>query len=112
MKYQEEQSQKEARRKEKIISEEAERLAKEKVRKKAYFAKEKEIEAVQKEEEMKRAEKRAKDEVEQLAKDKARKEAYFAREKDIAEAQQKRKLMAEEPEQSRTHRTEMHDDNL
>jgi hypothetical protein len=51
---QEERSIKEAKRKEKSIVEEAERLAKVQVRKKAYLAREQEIEANQKEREAKR----------------------------------------------------------
>jgi hypothetical protein len=89
---QEELSLKEIKRKEKSIDEEAKRLAKEQVRKKAYLAREKALDDVQKERELKRLENLAKEEIEQLAKEQARKETYLAREKAIAEDQEMRKL--------------------
>jgi hypothetical protein len=90
----EEQSLKEAKRKEKSIAEEATRLAKEQLRKKAYLTREQAFEGVQKEREAKRSEKRANEEIEQLAREKARREVYIAREKTTAETQEERKLKA------------------
>jgi hypothetical protein len=89
---QEEKSLKEAKRLEKRVAEEAERLAKEKERKKAYLAREQVIEEAQRERETKRSAKRAAEEIEQLAREQARREAYLAREKAIAEAQEAKKL--------------------
>jgi len=71
---------------------EAERLAKEQTRKKAYLAREQAIEDAQKERETKRSEKRAKEEIDQLAREQARREAYLAREKATAEDREAKKL--------------------
>ena len=92
---QEEQSLKEEKRVEKRVAEEAERLAGEQERKKAYLAREQAIEEAQKEKGTRRSEKRVIEEVEQLARDQARREAYLAREKTTAEAQEARKRKAE-----------------
>jgi len=73
---------------------EADWLAKEQVRKKAYLAREQAIEEAQKERGAKRSEKRANEEIDQLARDQARRETYLAREKAIAEAQEARRLKA------------------
>ena len=72
---------------EKRAAEEAERLSKEQVRKKAYLDREQPIEEARKERGTKQSEKHAAEEIEELAKDQARREAYFAREQAIAEAQ-------------------------
>jgi hypothetical protein len=94
MRDQEERSLKGAKRKEKSIAEEATRLAKEQVRKKAYLDREQAIEGGQKEREAKRSEKRAAEEIEQLAREQVRREAYLAREKEIAAGQEARRLKA------------------
>ena len=94
MTNQEEESLKEAKRKEIRIKEDAERLAKEQVRKKAYLTREQAIEKTWKVNKTKRSENRATEEIEQSAKDQARKEALFAEEQTIAEAQEARKLKA------------------
>ena len=91
---QEEQSLKETKRKERRIKEDAERLAKEQVRKKAYLAREQAIEKTWKANKTKRSEKRATEEIEQLPRDQARKKALLAEEQTIAEAQEARKLKA------------------
>ena len=92
---QEEQSLKEAKRVKKRAAEEAERLARDQERKKAYLSSEKAIEEAQKEKETKRLEKRAAGEAKQSAREQARREAYLAREKAIAEAEEARKRKAE-----------------
>ena len=89
---QEEQSLKEGKRKEKHTEEEAERLDKEQVRKKAYLAREEAIEKTSKAKKTKRLEKHATEDIEQSAKDQTRKKAYFAKEQAIDEAQEARKL--------------------
>ncbi|MFH1031800.1 MAG: hypothetical protein V1767_04485 [Chloroflexota bacterium] len=91
MEEQEKQSLKETERREKRIEFEAELIAKEQVRKKAYLAREEAIEKTSKANETKRAEKRAREEIEQLSKDQARRQALFAKEQAIAEAQEARK---------------------
>jgi len=91
---QEAQSLKEAKRKEKRIEEEAEGLAKEQVKKKAYLVREEAIEEALKVKKTKRTEKRAAEEIRQSAKDQARREAFFANEQAMAEAQEARKLKA------------------
>ena len=88
----EEQSDREAKRKEKLIKQEAESLAREVERRKAYLAKE---EALGKEAEAKQArwsEKHAAEETEQTTREQTRKEAFMAREKALAEAAEARKL--------------------
>jgi len=94
MTNQEEQSLKEAKRKEKLIEEEAERLAKEQVRKKANLAREHAIEKTSKSKQIERTEKRAAEEIGQSARDQARRKANLAREQAIVEAQEARKLKA------------------
>jgi hypothetical protein len=91
---QEEESLKEAKRKERRVKEDAERLAKEQVRKKAYLAREQAIDKNWKLNKTRRAEKRASEEMEQLPRDQARKKALLAEEQAIAEAQEARKLKA------------------
>ena len=75
----------------KKLQKEAERLAKEQVRKKAWFAREQAIEEAQKVAEAKRAEKRAAEEADQLAKEQARKKAWLAKEQAIEEAREERR---------------------
>ena len=94
MRNQEEQSLKEAKRKGKRLEEEAEGLAKDQGRKKAYLAREEVIEKASKARKTKRTEKRAAEEIGQSAKDQARRDASFAKEQAIAEAQEARKLKA------------------
>ena len=94
MRDQEIQSSKEAKRVEKRKAEEVELLAKDQVRKKAYLAREQEIENGQKAEAAERGENHANEEIKELAREKARKEAYVAREKAIAQDQEARKLKA------------------
>jgi hypothetical protein len=91
---QEEQSPKETERKEKRLEEEAEGLAKEQVRKKAYLIREEATEKALTAKKTKRAEKQATKDIEQLAREQTRKKAYFANEQAIAEAQEARKLKA------------------
>jgi hypothetical protein len=81
---------KEAQRKEKLKAEEARQSAKDGERKKAYLAREQEIEKGQKSRELKQAEQRVSDDIKDSAREKARKEAYLAQEKVIAENQEKR----------------------
>ncbi len=71
---------------------EAERLAREEVRKKSYSAREQAIEKDWKAKEIERAKKRVKEDAEQLTRDQARKEALLSREKSIADAEEIRKL--------------------
>ena len=92
MKNQEKDTLKETQRKEKLKAEEAEQVAKDKVRKQAYLAREQEIEKGQKDRQLKQAEKRASEDIQDSAREKARKETYLAQEKAIAEAQEARKL--------------------
>ena len=75
----------------KRASGEAERLAKEQARKKAWLAKEKAIDEAQEVAQAKRAEKRAVEEAEQLANEQARKKTWLAQEKVIAEATEARR---------------------
>jgi hypothetical protein len=89
---QEEQSIKEVRRREKLIKEEAERLARERERKKAYLAREQVIEKASEAKEAERSQKRAVEESEQANREKARKDAFLAREKMLAEAAEAKKL--------------------
>ncbi len=79
---------------EKRKSEEAGRLDKEQVRKKAYLAREEAIEKASKASKTKRTEKRAAEEIGQSTKDQARKDASLAKEQAIADAQEARKLKA------------------
>jgi len=92
MKDQTNPSQKDNRQDEKHVAEEARRIAEEQKRKKAYFAKEEELEILSKIKASEHAAKRVAEEVEQSSKDQARKAAYLAREKDIADAETARKL--------------------
>ena len=78
--------------KEKRDVEEAQRLAKEQERKKAYVAKEQATEQASQSRQVERAEKRATEEAGQLARDEARKKAYSARETAMAEAREAKKL--------------------
>jgi len=92
MKNQNEKSDKETIRIEKLNTDEARLLAKQKAKTQAYLAREQEIEKAQKIKEDQRARDRAEGEARELAKEKARKEAYQAREKKIAEDQEARRL--------------------
>ena len=94
MRDQEEQSLKEARRVEKRVAEEADQLAKDQVRKKAYLTREEAIEKALIARKTKRTEKQTAEEIGQSAKDQARREASVAKEQAIAEAQEARKLKA------------------
>jgi len=94
MRDQEEQSLKEAKRAGKRTTEEAEQLAKDQVRKKAYLIKEEAIEKASKASKTKRMEKLAAEEIGQSAKDQARRDVSLAKEQAIAEAQETRKLKA------------------
>lgn len=75
---------------------EAEQLAKEQVRKKAYLAREQALEKAGKAKQTKRAGKRASEEAGEVKKEQARREAHAAREQAIAEDQEARKLKAKE----------------
>ncbi|OGO05445.1 MAG: hypothetical protein A2Y91_07125 [Chloroflexi bacterium RBG_13_54_8] len=88
MRDEEEQSPIEAKRVGEHIAEEAEQLAKDQARRKAYLASEQAIEKELKARGTKRSEKRAAEETEQPAKDQARGKAYLAGEQAIAEAQE------------------------
>ena len=92
MRDNETQSLKETKRKEKAVAEEAKRVIKEQVRKKAFLAREQVIKEASKVKESQRATKRANEESKQLSKDRARKEASLAREQAIAEDQKARKF--------------------
>jgi hypothetical protein len=94
MRNQEEQSLKEAKRAEKHTAEQAEQLAKDQVRKKAYLIREEAIEKASKARKTKRTEKQAAEEIGKSAKDQARRDASLAKEQAIAEAQEARKLKA------------------
>jgi len=91
---QEEQSLREANRKEKLLEEEAELLTRDQARSKANLAREQAIEKGLKERKTRQLEKRAAEEPGRLAKDQARRKAYLAKEQAIAEAQEARKLKA------------------
>jgi hypothetical protein len=91
MNNQEEKTDKEARRIEKLKAEEAKILTNDKARTQAYLVREQEIEKAQKLKEDQRNKDRASEEARELVKDKARKEAYQAREKAIAEDQEARR---------------------
>ena len=82
---------KETQRKQKLKAEEAEQIAKDKVRKKVYLAREQEIEKGQKARELREAEKRTAEDIKDSAKEKARKETYLAQEKALARDQEARK---------------------
>jgi len=90
-------SEKESKRVENLKKQEADQLFKEKVRKKAFLAREQEIEKRQVKREAERAEILADEEIKDLAKEKARKEAYLAREKAIADAQEARRRRDKTP---------------
>jgi len=92
----EEQSLKETKRKEKRLEEEAERLAKEQVRRKDTLAREQAIEEDQKERETKRKEKRAAEEIRQSARDRARRKDTLTRERAIEEEQKAKKTKQSE----------------
>ena len=87
-----EELQKEARRKEKHIKDEAESLARDKERRSAYMAREQAIEKVSEARHAERSEKRAVEEGEQSARDQVRRDAFLTREKTRAEGQEARKL--------------------
>ena len=89
---QEEYSEKEAQRQKKLKAEETEQAARDQERKKAYLAREHEIEKGQKSMETRQAEKRAAEDIKDSAREKARKAAYIAQEKKIAEVQEARRL--------------------
>ena len=92
MKDREENTTKETLRIEKLKAEEAEQIAKDQIRKKAYLAREHEIEKGQKASENRQAEKRASEDIRDSAREKARKDTYLAQEKKIAEEQETRKI--------------------
>jgi len=92
MKNQEQNSNKEALRKEILKNKEARLLAEDQARTKAYSAKEQVIEKAQKLKDAQRAEERAREEIKELAKEKSRKEVYLAHEKIIAAEQEARRL--------------------
>src|SRR4030042_1379213 len=94
MRDQEEQLQKKAKQSRKRTAEEAECIAKEQVRKKAYLVREEAIEKASKARKTKRTEKQAAEEIGQSAKDQARREAYLAKEQTIEKAQEARKFKA------------------
>ena len=91
---QEEQSLKEAKRKEKRAVEEIEQLAKDQARRKANLAREQAIEEDQKVRKTKQTEKRATEEIRQSARYQVRREVNLTREEAIAEAQEARKFNA------------------
>jgi hypothetical protein len=88
----EENSAKEALRKEKLKAEEVISLFREQERVKAYSAREQKIENGQKIKEHKRVDELANEEIKEQAKEKSRKEAYLAREQIIARDQDARKV--------------------
>jgi hypothetical protein len=92
MNNQEKDALKEARRKERLKAEEAEQVAKDKVRRKAYLVREQEIEKGQKTRELRQAEKRASEDVKDSAREKSRKETYLAQERAVSKDQEARKL--------------------
>jgi hypothetical protein len=91
MKNQDEISDKETLRKEKVKAEEARLLAKQEAKTRAYQAREREIEKGQKIKETQRSKDLADEEAREIAKEKNRKESYLAREKKIAEDMETRK---------------------
>ena len=95
MKDQEDNSLKETLRKEKLKAEEVEQVAKDQTRKKAYLAREQEIEKGQKARETRQGEKRASEDIRDSAREKLRKETYLAQEKKTAGQQDARKLKDE-----------------
>jgi hypothetical protein len=92
MNNQEKNTNKETVRKEKLKAEEAEQVSRDQERKKAYLAREQEIEKGQKVRDIKQAEKRASEDIKDSVKEKARKETYLAQENALAEDQKARKL--------------------
>ena len=91
---QEEQSLKEAKRKEKRATEEIEQLARDQARRKANLDREEAIEKSSKARKTKQTEKRAAEGIGQSARDQARRKVNLAREQAIVEAQEARKLKA------------------
>jgi hypothetical protein len=81
-----------ARQSDKEAAKEVERLAKEQVRKKAWFAREKAMEEAQEIARAKRKEKRAVEEAQQLDRGQARKKDWLAREQAIVEATEARRF--------------------
>jgi len=92
MSYNEGQSQDEAKRMEKHIAEEAEQLAKDQARRKAYLESEQAIADDLKARRIREAEKRAPEEAKQLAKDQARRKAYLESEQAIADDLKARRI--------------------
>jgi hypothetical protein len=92
MRDREEYSAKEAKRIEKLKADETAQLSKDDVRKKAYLARELEIEKGQKAKIAKQAEKRASQDTKDLAREKTRKETYLAQEKKTADGHEARRL--------------------
>jgi hypothetical protein len=92
MKGREEYSAKETKQIENLKAEEAARLAKEDIRKKAYLAKEQEIENAQKAKDAKQSEKRVSENAKDLAREEERKETFSAQEKKLAEGHEARRL--------------------
>ena len=81
-----------ARQTDKEAAKKAENLAKEEVRRKAWFAREKAMEEAQEIARAKRKEKRAVEEAQQLAREQVRKKDWLAREQAIAEATEARRV--------------------
>jgi hypothetical protein len=92
MRDKEEYSVKETKQIEQLKMEEADRLAKEDIRTKAYLAKEQEIEKSQKAKDAKQSEKHASENIKASAREKRRKETYLAQEKKLAEGHEARRL--------------------
>ncbi len=91
---QKEQPQKDDKRSGKRAAEEAERITKEQLRKRAYLVKEETIEKASKARKTRQMEKQTAEEIRQSDKDQTRKKIYFAKEQALAEAQEARKLKA------------------
>jgi hypothetical protein len=77
--------------KERLSKVEAEQLAKDDLRKKAYMEKELSIETRGKARELKQSEKRLADELKNISREKTRKEAYLKHEEKIRKSQEDRK---------------------
>jgi hypothetical protein len=91
MNDQEKKDAKEILRIEKLKAEEAQSLAREQARAKAYQDREKDIEKAQAIKDAQRAESRSREEAQEQAREKARKDAYLSREKKMAEEHEIRK---------------------
>jgi len=91
-----------AKQTDKRAAKEAEKLAKEEVRRKAWFAREQAMEEAQEIARAKRKEKLAAEEAQQLAKEQARKKDWLAREQAIAEATEARRIRESNSQEGRT----------